>query len=100
MFVFANRFELRCEPKQLILLNYKICPGDLGMVLKFSVTKKPMLSSDNNCIKILLLHYHTLFLRSNSESAGILDASLSFNAMAKRIGFFVSLNTIIAIFFA
>ena len=24
---FANRFELRCEPKQLMLLYYKICPG-------------------------------------------------------------------------
>ena len=23
---FANRFELRCEPKQLMLLYYKICP--------------------------------------------------------------------------
>ena len=23
---FANRFELRCEPKRLILLYYKICP--------------------------------------------------------------------------
>ena len=23
---FANRFELRCEPKQLIVLYYKICP--------------------------------------------------------------------------
>ena len=23
---FANRFELRCEPKQLMPLNYKICP--------------------------------------------------------------------------
>ena len=22
----ANRFELRCEPKQLMLLYYKICP--------------------------------------------------------------------------
>ena len=24
--VFADRFDLRCEPKQLILLYYKICP--------------------------------------------------------------------------
>ena len=24
--VFANRFELRCEPKHLMLLYYKICP--------------------------------------------------------------------------
>ena len=24
--VFANRFEFRCEPKQLNLLYYKICP--------------------------------------------------------------------------
>ena len=23
---FANRFELRCEPKRLMLLYYKICP--------------------------------------------------------------------------
>ena len=23
---FANRFELRCEPKRLMLLHYKICP--------------------------------------------------------------------------
>ena len=23
---FTNRFELRCEPKQLMLLYYKICP--------------------------------------------------------------------------
>ena len=23
---FANRFELRCEPKQLMLFYYKICP--------------------------------------------------------------------------
>ena len=23
---FVNRFELRCEPKRLMLLNYEICP--------------------------------------------------------------------------
>ena len=26
MSVSANRFELRCEPKRLMLLYYKICP--------------------------------------------------------------------------
>ena len=29
---FANRFELRCEPKRLMLLYYKICPCCVGMV--------------------------------------------------------------------
>ena len=24
--VFANRFELKCEPRQLMILYYKICP--------------------------------------------------------------------------
>ena len=28
--VFANRIELRCEPKQLMLLYYKICGGGGG----------------------------------------------------------------------
>ena len=29
---FANRFELRCEPKRLILLYYKICPCSSSVV--------------------------------------------------------------------
>ena len=26
LYTFANRLELRCEPKRLMLLYYKICP--------------------------------------------------------------------------
>ena len=29
---FANRFELRCEPKRLMLLYYKICPRCVSFV--------------------------------------------------------------------
>ena len=31
---FANRFELRCEPKRLMLLYYKICPCSRDIVVK------------------------------------------------------------------
>ena len=31
---FANRFELRCEPKRLMLLYYKICPCSADVFVK------------------------------------------------------------------
>ena len=41
---FANRFELRCEPKQLILLYYKICPtlARDGHVAKYTTSYMPL----------------------------------------------------------
>ena len=36
---FANRFELRCEPKQLMLLFYKICPCYVDVLAIFNVSK-------------------------------------------------------------
>ena len=30
---FANRFELRCEPKRLMLLYYKVCSCSVGLCL-------------------------------------------------------------------
>ena len=36
-------------------------------------------------------HDHTLFLNTKLDSNGILAGSLSFNAIASKIGFFVSL---------
>ena len=35
---FANRFELRCEPKQLMLLSYKICP--YTTIIQFNLRRR------------------------------------------------------------
>ena len=39
-FAFANGFELRCEPKRLMLLNYKICPCLMHVNLKNTTSTK------------------------------------------------------------
>ena len=34
---FTNRFELRCEPKRLMLLSYKISPIEIKVFMNFSI---------------------------------------------------------------
>ena len=38
---FANRFELRCEPKRLMLLYYKICPCSSQVKRWLQIGKPP-----------------------------------------------------------
>ena len=57
--VFANRFELRCELKQLMLLYYKICPCllNLGSITKYLLLYRLWQYRSKNYRRKSILHH-------------------------------------------